>query len=189
MSDGDLRPRADDPNRRRREAGSGHGARGGEDLPRARNREQEEWEYGDWVVPGGPIEEEPDDDEVLRTDPRPDERKDEARPGADPPPVGEDAPPLGRRLSKREAAPPGWLPSKASFTPEELLACALAALAAFVAAAGGIVLVDGLLPIPDQIARNSVPVALALGAWVGFYVLLRLRIVRLARRKHLRGEK
>lgn len=183
MSNIDERPPAEGSTRRRRNANLGSDPRGG-DGPRKQNHEGQEAEYGGWDPPG----EKAEDDEILRTDRRPHERPNEARPDAEPPAV-KDAPPFGRRLAEGEGAPSGWLPSSASLTPEEVFVCAMVTLVAFVIIGGAIALAAGLLPIPEGVAKDPVPAALVGGASVGFYVLLKRRSKRLDRRKHLRGEK
>jgi hypothetical protein len=82
----------------------------------------------------------------------------------------------------------GWLPGRELLTAGEIFAAAIVAELACLMLAVALAAAEGWTELPEPLARYPVLSAILGGLAIGFYVLLRCRGRRIARRKHLRGE-
>lgn len=84
----------------------------------------------------------------------------------------------------------GWLPSTKFLLLGEVATAALVTELAWILWLLAIALARGglELPVPETVARHPVLAGVLVGLLIGLYVLGRLRVQRLARRKHLGGE-
>jgi hypothetical protein len=82
----------------------------------------------------------------------------------------------------------GWLPSGELLTAGEIFAAAIVAELACLVLAVALAAAQRWTELPEPLARHPVLSAILGGLTIGFYVLLRRRGRRIARRKYLRGE-
>jgi hypothetical protein len=132
-----------------------------------------------------------DGDEILRT-------SYQARPAPpEPEPAAPERAPAGWETGGGRRAPQlaeaahryqGWVPSGELLTAGEVFAAAIVAELACLMLAVGLAAAQRWTELPEPLARHPILSAVLGGLAIGFYVLLRRRGRRVARRKHLRGE-
>jgi hypothetical protein len=133
-----------------------------------------------------------DGDEILRTNYQARSAPPEPEPAAPERPPADWETDGGRRapqVAEEARRYQGWLPSGELLTAGEVFAAAIVAELAWLMLAVALAAAQRWTELPEPLARHPVLSAVLGGLAIGFYVLLRRRDRRVARRKHLRGER
>ena len=129
------------------------------------------------------------EDAILRTVPRGDARSAEAAPTQSPVPDGTSQDQREPGTMSGDGRYRGWLPGSERLTPGEFFAGCFTAGVVWLVLSAALAFAGSWIQLPAPLAGNEAFSSVLGGLIVGVYVSIHLRSSRLARRKHLRGER